>query len=180
MLAPYDDQGNRIDDAHRQTTLTRLVRRTRLDELPQLYNIISGDMSLIGPRPLLPKDQPKGTSARLAIAPGITGWAQVNGGDLLTPDEKLALDLWYVNQASVWLDLKIIYLTVLTVLYGDRRDDDVVRQATAELLCATLNYSWAWLAMIPAALKGDRQAGALGQARHQRPDLDLPFQLDRL
>lgn len=133
MLAPYDDEGNRIEDERRQTTLTRLVRRSRLDELPQLYNIISGEMSLIGPRPLLPKDQPKGTNARLAIAPGITGWAQVNGGDLISPDEKLALDLWYVHHASLWLDIKIIYMTVLTVLYGDRRNDEAVRQATAEL-----------------------------------------------
>jgi len=134
MLAPYDADGNAIADEHRQTTLTRLVRRTRLDELPQLYNIITGEMSLIGPRPLLPKDQPEGTTARLAVPPGVTGWAQVNGGDLLTSDEKLALDLWYVQKASLWVDLVILWKTVMTVIYGDQRNAEAVREAMAILV----------------------------------------------
>jgi lipopolysaccharide/colanic/teichoic acid biosynthesis glycosyltransferase len=132
MLAPYDDHGNRVPDEKRQTFLTRLVRRTRLDELPQLYNIIVGEMSLIGPRPLLPRDQPRATSARLAIAPGITGLAQVNGGDLLTPDEKLALDVYYIRNASLWLDIKIVLKTLQTVKNGDVRNEGEIALAIAE------------------------------------------------
>jgi lipopolysaccharide/colanic/teichoic acid biosynthesis glycosyltransferase len=132
MLAPYDDRGNRLPDDERQTFFTRLIRRTRLDELPQLYNIIVGEMSLIGPRPLLPRDQPMATSARLAIAPGITGLAQVNGGDLLTPDEKLALDVYYIRNASLWLDLTIILKTLQTVKNGDVRNEQAIVLAIAD------------------------------------------------
>jgi len=133
MLTPYDEIGARIPDEERQTGLTRFVRRSRLDELPQLYNILSGDMSLIGPRPLLPKDQPKGAKARLMIPPGVTGWAQVNGGEALNRNEKLAMDVWYVQHAGVWLDLKIILATLRVILKGDHRDDEAVLEATAEL-----------------------------------------------
>ena len=77
-----------------------LLRKFRLDELPQLLNVLVGDMSLIGPRPLLPHDQPADPTLRLMVRPGITGWAQVNGGKLLTPEEKNALDEWYVRNAS--------------------------------------------------------------------------------
>ena len=133
MLTPYDENGHRIPDELRQTGLTRFVRRTRLDELPQLYNILSGDMSLIGPRPLLPKDQPRGSKARLMIPPGVTGWAQVNGGEALTRNEKLAMDVWYVQHAGVWLDFKIILSTLRVIIKGDQRNDEAVLEAMAEL-----------------------------------------------
>jgi lipopolysaccharide/colanic/teichoic acid biosynthesis glycosyltransferase len=98
-----------------------LLRKSRLDELPQLLNVLVGDMSLIGPRPLLPLDQPSDSSARLMVRPGITGWAQVNGGKLITPEEKSALDEWYVRNASLWIDLKIIGKTILFMFGGESR-----------------------------------------------------------
>jgi lipopolysaccharide/colanic/teichoic acid biosynthesis glycosyltransferase len=80
-----------------------------------------GDMSLIGPRPLLPQDQPPDPALRLSVRPGITGWAQVCGGRLLSPQEKGALDEWYIRHASLWLDLRIFARTILTLLSGERR-----------------------------------------------------------
>jgi lipopolysaccharide/colanic/teichoic acid biosynthesis glycosyltransferase len=105
----------------------RFLRRTRLDELPQLLNVLLGDMSLIGPRPLLPRDQPRNVAARLSVRPGITGWAQVNGGVLLSPDEKEQLDEWYIRNASPSLDLRIIVMTLMMFLRGDRRTEHVER-----------------------------------------------------
>jgi lipopolysaccharide/colanic/teichoic acid biosynthesis glycosyltransferase len=96
------------------------LRRTRLDELPQLLNVLVGDMSLVGPRPLLPRDQPANPTVRLMVRPGITGWAQVNGGTLLNPSEKDKLDEWYVRNASFWLDLRIVCLTMWVALFGQR------------------------------------------------------------
>jgi lipopolysaccharide/colanic/teichoic acid biosynthesis glycosyltransferase len=81
-----------------------LLRALRLDELPQLFNVLVGD---IGPRPLLPQDQPTNCGLRLTVRPGITGWAQINDGNLVTTEEKGALDDWYVHNASVWLDLRV-------------------------------------------------------------------------
>lgn len=133
MLAPFDQNGNRVPEAYRTTKLCSLLRRSRLDELPQLFNILMGDMSLIGPRPLLPVDQPKDASIRLLIRPGVTGWAQVNGGIDLTPEEKLALDLWYARHASLWLDIKIIYKSIVMVIRGDRKNNKAIGEAIAEL-----------------------------------------------
>jgi lipopolysaccharide/colanic/teichoic acid biosynthesis glycosyltransferase len=116
----YDGQGNPVS-SERVSWVGNLLRKIRLDELPQFLNVLVGDMSLIGPRPLLPHDQPADPTLRLMVRPGITGWAQVNGGKLLTPEEKNALDEWYVRHASLWLDLKIIGLTVLVMLRGERR-----------------------------------------------------------
>ncbi len=126
----------RWSDDRRQTALTRILRQLRLDELPQLVHILTGEMSLIGPRPLLPEDQPAHCDRRLQIAPGITGWAQVNGGDLLTPEEKLALDLWYVRHASLWFDLGIIWRTMLVMLFGDRRNERVIEHACDQVRAA--------------------------------------------
>jgi lipopolysaccharide/colanic/teichoic acid biosynthesis glycosyltransferase len=95
------------------------LRKYRLDELPQLLNVLVGDMSLIGPRPLLPHDQPSDSTVRLMVRPGMTGWAQVNGGKLITPEEKNALDEWYVRNASLWIDLKIIAKTMLFMISGE-------------------------------------------------------------
>ena len=97
-------------------------------------------MSLIGPRPLLPCDQPANSKLRLAARPGITGWAQVNGGNLVTTDEKGALDDWYVRNASLWIDLRIIGLTLLFLLRGERRSEHALNQAVIERQSAT--HSW--------------------------------------
>jgi lipopolysaccharide/colanic/teichoic acid biosynthesis glycosyltransferase len=112
LKAAYDHRGQPVT-TDRVSWVGALVRKLRLDELPQLLNVLVGDMSLIGPRPLLPHDQPADSTLRLMVHPGITGWAQVNGGKLLTPEEKNALDEWYVRNASLWLDIKIIAKTII-------------------------------------------------------------------
>jgi lipopolysaccharide/colanic/teichoic acid biosynthesis glycosyltransferase len=117
----YDDQGQIFSTVDRVSWAGALLRKFRLDELPQLLNVLVGDMSLIGPRPLLPHDQPSDSTVRLMVRPGITGWAQVNGGKLITPAEKTALDEWYVRNASFWLDLKVIGKTIVFMLGGERR-----------------------------------------------------------
>ncbi len=121
LRPPFDQLGQPIPEHKRLSWVGTLLRRTRLDELPQLFNVLVGDMSLIGPRPLLPRDQPANPTVRLMIRPGITGWAQVNGGTLLTPSEKDALDEWYVRNASFWLDLRIILMTLRVMTWGQRR-----------------------------------------------------------
>ena len=112
-------------DDPRITKIGRFIRKTRIDELPQLVNILKGDMSLIGPRPERPEltyefeqDIP-GFIDRLLVKPGLTGWAQVNGGYDITPAEKLVLDLEYINNRSIMLDMKIILKTAKVVLTGD-------------------------------------------------------------
>ncbi len=122
---PFDERGRKLADAQRLSPIGRFLRRTRLDELPQLLNVLVGDMSLIGPRPLLPRDQPRNMAARLSVRPGITGWAQVNGGVLLSPDEKEQLDEWYIRNASLWLDLRIVAMTLMMFMRGDRRPEHV-------------------------------------------------------
>lgn len=109
----------------RVTKIGLFIRKTRIDELPQLFNILKGDMSLVGPRPERPiftekfeRDIP-GFKKRLEVKPGLTGWAQVNGGYEITPKEKLELDIYYINHASILLDLKIITKTVKVVITGD-------------------------------------------------------------
>ena len=101
-----------------------------------MLNVLVGDMSLIGPRPLLPQDQPVNSAMRLMVRPGITGWAQVNGGTSLSPTEKEALDVWYIRNASLWLDLRIVGLTLLTLLRGERRSEKALAQAQAQSLQA--------------------------------------------
>jgi lipopolysaccharide/colanic/teichoic acid biosynthesis glycosyltransferase len=125
----HDDQGRSTAD--RVSRIGALVRKSRLDELPQLLNVLVGDMSLIGPRPLLPHDQPSDATARLMVRPGITGWAQVNGGKLITPEEKNALDEWYVRNASLWLDLKIIVKTIVFMFGGETRHTQAQVNSTA-------------------------------------------------
>lgn len=109
----------------RVTKIGLFIRKTRIDELPQLFNILKGDMSLVGPRPERPvftekfeRDIP-GFKKRLEVKPGLTGWAQVNGGYEITPKEKLNLDVYYINHASIILDFKIIIKTVRVVITGD-------------------------------------------------------------
>ena len=113
-----DASGNLLSDEKRLTAFGRLLRRASLDELPELWNVVIGDMRLVGPRPLLPEYLPlysESQNRRHEVAPGITGWAQVNGRNSLTWEEKFALDVWYVDHRTVWLDIKILFLTVLTV-----------------------------------------------------------------
>jgi lipopolysaccharide/colanic/teichoic acid biosynthesis glycosyltransferase len=117
----YGNQERSFSTADRVSWLGGLLRRFRLDELPQLLNVLVGDMSLIGPRPLMPHDQPLDATVRLMVRPGITGWAQVNGGKLITPEEKNELDEWYVRNATFWLDLKIVGKTILVMLSGESR-----------------------------------------------------------
>jgi lipopolysaccharide/colanic/teichoic acid biosynthesis glycosyltransferase len=117
----YNNQGQPFSTVDRASWAGALLRKFRLDELPQLLNVLVGDMSLIGPRPLLPHDQPSDATQRLMVRPGITGWAQVNGGKLITPEEKNALDEWYVRNASFWVDLKIIGKTILFMFSGESR-----------------------------------------------------------
>jgi lipopolysaccharide/colanic/teichoic acid biosynthesis glycosyltransferase len=120
----FDRQTKERRDAQQPSPIGRFLQRTRLDELPQLWNILSGDMSLIGPRPLLPVDQPEDYSVRLSVRPGLTGWAQVCGGKLITVDEKKALDEWYIRHAALWLDAIIVLRTIWMLLFtGDRRDE---------------------------------------------------------
>jgi lipopolysaccharide/colanic/teichoic acid biosynthesis glycosyltransferase len=121
LRPPFDQLGRPIPENKRLSWVGTLLRRTRLDELPQLFNVLVGDMSLIGPRPLLPRDQPANPSVRLMIRPGISGWAQVNGGTLLTASEKDALDEWYVQNASFWFDLRVIMMTLRVMVWGQCR-----------------------------------------------------------
>jgi lipopolysaccharide/colanic/teichoic acid biosynthesis glycosyltransferase len=115
----FDWKGRPLPEEARLSAIGRMLRIVRLDELPQLLNVLVGDMSLIGPRPLLPRDQPLNPAVRLSVRPGITGWAQVHGGTLLTPEEKNVLDEWYVENASPWVDLRILAKTIAILLDGD-------------------------------------------------------------
>ena len=108
-----------LPDAVRLTSFGRFLRSTSLDELPELWNVLRGDMSLVGPRPLLMEYLPlysSEQSRRHEVRPGITGWAQVNGRNELSWDEKFKLDVWYVENRSLWLDIKILWLTIRKVL----------------------------------------------------------------
>jgi sugar transferase EpsL len=118
MRDAVDDQGNALPDGDRLTDIGRFLRRTSLDEFPELYNVLRGDMSLVGPRPLLMRYYPYFTpreQLRHTVRPGITGWAQVNGRNEASWDERLAKDVWYVEHWNLWLDMKILSLTVFQV-----------------------------------------------------------------
>lgn len=117
-----DSEGNLLTDAERLTTIGRFVRKTSLDEIPQLLNVLKGDMSLIGPRPLLVQYLPLYNAAqkqRHNVRPGITGWAQVNGRNAISWEQKFAYDVWYVEHCSLLLDLKIIFLTIKKVFVSE-------------------------------------------------------------
>jgi lipopolysaccharide/colanic/teichoic acid biosynthesis glycosyltransferase len=122
-----------IADLKRSSRLGRFLRVTRLDELPQLWNILRGEMSFIGPRPLLAIDQSTKHAARLLVRPGLTGWAQVKGGRSISAADKAALDVWYFLNASLTLDLKILLATVRMVLFGETIDRAAIDQAWSEL-----------------------------------------------
>lgn len=116
----FSPQGLPIGESDRVSALGWLIRRLRLDELPQLLSVLVGDMSLIGPRPLLPHDQPPDAELRLMVRPGITGWAQVNGGKAISAEKKKQLDEWYIRNASFGLDLRILIMTVRFIVTGER------------------------------------------------------------
>ena len=119
MRDAYGPDGRPLPDAVRLTRLGRNLRRTSLDELPQLWNVLRGDMSLVGPRPLLMEYLPRYTpeqARRHRVRPGITGWAQVNGRNSLPWEEKFRQDIWYVDHQSLWIDAKIIVMTIIRVV----------------------------------------------------------------
>ncbi|WP_310488863.1 sugar transferase [Chamaesiphon sp. VAR_69_metabat_338] len=118
MTSDCDAEGKLLSDEERLIPLGQFLRKASLDELPQLFNVLLGDMSFVGPRPLLVRYLERYSpeqARRHDLLPGITGWAQVNGRNALTWDEKFRLDLWYVDNWSLWLDLKILLLTVKKV-----------------------------------------------------------------
>lgn len=138
MTDAHDAQGNLLPDAERLPPLGRFLRSTSLDELPELWNVLRGDMSLVGPRPLLMQYLDRYTpeqARRHEVRPGITGWAQVNGRNALTWEQKFALDVWYIDHVSLWLDLKIIALTFWKIV--KREDISQPGQATAEEFMGT-------------------------------------------
>lgn len=126
-----DNQGHLLPDDVRLTPIGRFIRKTSIDEIPQLLNVIIGDMSLVGPRPLLVEYLPLYNfeqQKRHLVRPGITGWAQVNGRNAISWDEKFKLDVFYVGHASLEMDLKIVYLTIKKVMKSE--DINGVNQAT--------------------------------------------------
>lgn len=135
MTDECDAEGKLLPDSQRLTMVGRLVRSLSVDELPQLINVFKGDMALIGPRPLLSQYLPLYTpeqARRHEVRPGITGWAQVHGRNHLKLSKKFELDVWYVDHCSLWLDIKILWMTVINVLKrsdvgegaGDMKDVD--------------------------------------------------------
>ena len=134
MTDERDENGNLLPDEKRLTKIGKFIRSTSIDELPQLINVLTGDMALIGPRPLLPQYLPlysKEQARRHAVRPGITGWAQVNGRNAISWTKKFELDVWYVDHCSFLLDLKIIFLTIKKVFVreGISSDTSVTMEA---------------------------------------------------
>ena len=138
MLNQTDESGNLLPDEMRITRFGKFLRKTSLDELPELWNVLKGDMSLVGPRPLLKEYLPLYTSEqarRHEVKPGITGWAQINGRNAITWEEKFKLDIWYIDNQSFLLDLKIIILTIVKIFSGC--DINQPGHATAEKFTGT-------------------------------------------
>lgn len=133
MTDERDEDGNLLPDEMRLTKVGKFVRSTSIDELPQLFNVLKGDMALIGPRPLLPQYLPlysKEQARRHEVRPGISGWAQCHGRNAISWTEKFKLDVWYVDHISFMTDIKVIWITILKVLR--RADINEVGQATME------------------------------------------------
>ena len=122
MTNKRDGNGNLLPDSERLTRLGRFLRKTSMDELPEFFNVIMGDMSIVGPRPLLMQYLDRYTpeqARRHEVRPGITGWAQINGRNAITWEDKFKLDVWYVDNWSVWLDVKIVLMTIKKVLFRE-------------------------------------------------------------
>ena len=133
MTDERDENGKLLPDAQRLTKVGKFVRSTSIDELPQLINVLKGDMALIGPRPLLVKYLPlysEEQARRHEVRPGITGWAQCNGRNAISWTKKFELDVWYVDHCTLWTDIKIIWITIMKVL--KRADISQDGQATME------------------------------------------------
>ena len=136
MFEQVDEVGNPLPDGVRLTDLGRFLRKTSLDEIPQLFNVVNGDMSLVGPRPLLMEYLPLYSSEqarRQLVKPGITGWAQVHGRNTIDWQDRFDLDVWYVENASFMLDIKILCMTALKVLRRDginASDADTMKKFT--------------------------------------------------
>lgn len=127
MTDERDESGNLLPDEKRLTKTGRIIRSTSIDELPQLFNVLKGDMALIGPRPLLPQYLPlysKEQARRHEVRPGITGWAQVNGRNAISWSRKFELDVWYVDHCSFLLDLKIVFMTIKKVFIREGISSD--------------------------------------------------------
>ena len=127
MTDQRDHKGKLLPDMERLTPLGEFLRQTSLDELPQLWNVLRGDMSFIGPRPFVAAYLERYTpeqARRHEVIPGITGWAQINGRNSITWEEKFKLDLWYIDNWSLWLDLKIFILTVVKIITKEGVDED--------------------------------------------------------
>ncbi len=138
MTDERDANGNLLPDAQRLTKVGRFVRATSIDELPQLINVLKGDMALIGPRPLLPQYlslYSKEQARRHEVRPGITGWAQCHGRNAISWTEKFKLDVWYVDHCSLWTDIKVIFITIKKVLF--REDISSETSATMEYFDGT-------------------------------------------
>ena len=134
MTDERDENGDLLPDEKRLTKIGKFIRSTSVDELPQLFNVLKGDMSLIGPRPLLPQYLPlysKEQARRHEVRPGITGWAQVNGRNNISWRKKFELDVWYVDHCSLITDIKVIFITIKKVLLRDGISQE--GQATMEL-----------------------------------------------
>ena len=133
MTDERDENGKLLPDAQRLTKVGKFVRSTSIDELPQLINVLKGDMALIGPRPLLVKYLPlysEEQARRHEVRPGMTGWAQCNGRNAISWTKKFELDVWYVDHCTLWTDIKIIWITIMKVL--KRADISQEGQATME------------------------------------------------
>ena len=133
MSDERDENGNLLPDEVRLTKIGKFVRSTSIDELPQLINVLKGDMALIGPRPLLPQYLPlysKEQARRHEVRPGISGWAQCHGRNAISWTEKFKLDVWYVDHCTLWTDIKVIFITIKNVLM--RKDINSATAATME------------------------------------------------
>lgn len=133
MTDERDSEGNLLPDAQRLTKLGKFVRSTSIDELPQLINVLKGDMALIGPRPLLPQYLPLYSpeqARRHEVRPGISGWAQCHGRNAISWTEKFKLDVWYVDHCTLWTDIQVIFITIKNVLM--RKDINSATAATME------------------------------------------------
>jgi len=133
MTDARDEAGNLLSDEVRLTPFGKFLRSTTLDEFPEMWNVLIGDMSVVGPRPLMMCYLPrynKFQARRMEMKPGVTGWAQINGRNAISWDEKFALDIWYIDNSSFWLDLKIVVKTFFVVI--NRRNINSSKAATME------------------------------------------------
>ena len=173
LAAPFDSAGNSQLGRRQPSAIGRLLRATRVDELPQLFNVLLGDMSLIGPRPLLPEDQPANAAIRGLIRPGISGWAQVHGGKLVAKEEKGDLDEWYLRHVSLWVDVRIIAMTLKMVFTRQHQEAQADTQQAQRKKNLPVEYGVA--APNPVATNGALSSIAIvASAEAPRLSTDFP------